>query len=137
MNIFVLDDNPWNIPKHYHDKHVNKMLLETCQMLCSVYEKAPYKRTHYNHPCSKWTRKNISNFNWLEELGNALSQEYTARRGRTHACDTVLDWVANNSPKLPEGTRTDWPQVMPDEFKMPDTIEAYKSYYKAKLESWR
>lgn len=139
MNIFVLDKNPIKIPSQYCKLHVNKMLLETCQLLCSVYDVgvAPYKRTHYNHPCSKWTRHSIENFTWLEELGNALSSEFTSRTGKTHACDRVLDWIANNTPNLPSEGLTDWPQAMPDEFKGPDTIEAYRRYYEYKLNNFK
>jgi hypothetical protein len=109
------------------------MLLETCQLLCGVHEHAPYKRTHYNHPCAKWARQCKANYNWLEELGNALSSEYTARRGRIHACDVVLDWLANNEPELHEGPMTEWPQCMPDEYKHSNVITAYNNYYAAKL----
>lgn len=37
MNIFVLDENPMIAANYHCDKHVNKMILETAQMLCSNY----------------------------------------------------------------------------------------------------
>jgi hypothetical protein len=137
MNIFAISTDPFECAQHYCDIHVNKMLLETCQLLCSVYESAPYKRTHYNHPCSVWTRQNMRNFTWLEELGNALSREYTQRRGKIHACDAVLDWIANNTPELPDEPMTAWPQCMPDEYRSDDTVHSYRRYYAAKLRDFR
>jgi hypothetical protein len=145
MNIFVVSTSPQECARTYCNIHVNKMLLETCQLLCAAYESAPYKRTHYNHPCSKWARHNMSNFTWLEELGNALSAEYTKRRGKRHACDTVLDWIANNPPELPEGELTPWSMCMPDEFKLgyfdgdefDIVIASYRKYYAFKLRSFR
>lgn len=110
MNTFVLGKNPWDIASRCCDLHVNNMLLETCQLLCSVYEPgvAPYKRTHYNHPCSVWVRQSIQNFKWLEELGAALSIEYTKRRDRVHKCADVLDWIGDNTPPLPDSGLTVW-----------------------------
>lgn len=140
MNIFVLDKNPLKCVKHYCNIHVNKMLLETCQLLCNCCENAPYKRTHYNHPCSKWARETIQNFTWLEELGNVLSMEYTKRTGKIHACDKVLNWIANNTPNLPDKKLTAWPQCMPDKYRTERhsySVRAYRRYYAAKLKDFR
>jgi hypothetical protein len=79
----------------------------------------------------------MENFTWLEGLGNALSAEYIIRTNKIHACDRVLDWVANNTPNLPETGLTEWPQVMPDEFKSDNTIDSYKTYYAYKLEDFK
>jgi len=35
MNIFVLDEDPYNAACYHHDKHIVKMPLETSQMLCT------------------------------------------------------------------------------------------------------
>jgi hypothetical protein len=137
MNIFVLDTDATVIPEHYCRLHVNKMLLETCQLLCNACEAAPYKRTHYNHPCSVWVRTSIQNFTWLEELGNALSAEFTKRTGKIHGCDKVLDWIANNTPDLPDTGQTDWPQCMPEAYRSTNTIASHRRYYASKLRDFR
>ena len=74
MNIFVLDKNPIRAAKMACDKHVVKMILESAQMLCSVQPEgtAPYKRSFYNHPCTKWVRESDANYDWLIEHGLAL-----------------------------------------------------------------
>ena len=63
MNIFKLDESPVVSAKYACDKHVVKMILESAQMLCAVHPEgtAPYKRSFYNHPCTKWVRE--SNLN--------------------------------------------------------------------------
>jgi hypothetical protein len=137
MNIFVLDTDSTSIPAKYHSKHVVKMVLETAQLLCSAHEPgtAPYKRTHHNHPCSIWTRKNTGNYLWLCELGLAISKEYTKRYGKRHKSQDVIEWAQQNIPPgIPAGIMTPWPLCMPDEYKTDSVIESYHNYYKHKLE---
>jgi len=132
MNIFVLDLDPSIAAQMQCDKHVVKMVLETAQLLCSVYSNgtAPYKRTHYKHPCAIWTRECIENWQWLLEHGNALSKEYTFRYNKQHKTQSVLDWLHNNRPQLPSlGTTTAFVQCMPKIYKTVDAVRAYQSYY--------
>ena len=71
MNIFYLDEDPFEAARLQYNKHVVKMILESAQMLCTAhhhYESSvdiPYKKAHYNHPSTKWTRENASNYSWL------------------------------------------------------------------------
>ena len=143
MNIFVLDDNIEHCAIYHCDKHVVKMTLETAQLLCSPYEpgKAPYKRTHYNHPCAKWARESISNYEWLVEFGYFIAQEYTHRYDKIHKCLDIISWCDDNSHtlNLPDIGLTPWAQAMPDEYKDPCAVQAYRNYYlgdKAKLCKW-
>lgn len=86
MNIFVLDLDPVQAAKWHTDRHCVKMILESAQLLCSVFHMqgidAPYKLTHKNHPCAVWARESYSNFIWLLNLFEALCEEYTVRYGR-------------------------------------------------------
>ena len=84
MNIFTVDHDPTVAAQQLCDKHVVKMPLETAQMLCSAFDPldlAPYKRVHYNHPCTQWARQSEANFDWLVTHGLALCAEYTKRYG--------------------------------------------------------
>ena len=72
MNIFVLDDDPKTCAMYHCDKHVVKMILETAQMICTTHHligsydyDIPYKSTHINHPCNRWLRDSVENYNWL------------------------------------------------------------------------
>lgn len=97
MNIFILARDPDQAAKYQCDKHVPKMLLEAAQMLCNAFPdgEAPYKRTHYNHRCSRWARETPENFQWLLRHAWALAEEYRFRFGRMHATEAVLFWVGH------------------------------------------
>ena len=86
MNIFLTDFNPYKSSKHLDDLRLNKMILETAQLLCtayrSIYNDNPeilYKDTHINHPCSIWARKSKNNFFYLHIYWQALNQERSYR----------------------------------------------------------
>ena len=131
MNIFLLDLSPQLAAQYQVDKHVIKMILESAQLLCSAYPEgvAPYKRTHYNHPCAKWTRESFANWAWLLEHAYALSTEYTYRYGKVHKCHSILDWLALNPPNLLATPQTAFMQCMPEAYKNPDPVVAYRAYY--------
>lgn len=142
MNIFYLDHDISNSVKYLVDKHVVKMPLETAQLLCNAVtlngKVAPYKLTHTKHPCTIWTAKSAQNFAWLQKYGLELCKEYTFRYGKIHKCQSVIEGLQNvcddiSLQELP-------PQCMPDEYKAPCTVEAYRNYYrhaKAHIHSWR
>lgn len=104
MNIFVIDENPVQAAKWLLDKHVVKMLLESCQIFCTNYHiqgiEAPYKPSHINHPSTIWSRTSYDNFLWLLEHSYAISAEYTERYGRRHKSEDVLDWIESNMWQL-------------------------------------
>ena len=134
MNIFILDEDPSNCPEYYTNKHIVKMVLETAQLLCSAHEpgNAPYKRTHYNHPCSKWVRESTANYKWTITLGKAIATEYTSLYGRRHKSEDVIDWCAQHIPQtIPAGDLTPFAQCMPDKYKDSCAVIAYRRYYEA------
>ncbi len=143
MNIFVLDKDPRQAAEDQCDRHVTKMVLESAQLLCSAFPQgeAPYKRTHYNHPCSVWTRESAGNYLWLIEHGLALADEYRYRYGRTHKSEEVIRWCDLNWSRtsIPHDDRTPFVQAMPDQFRQHDTVEAYRAYYlgsKSRFAQW-
>lgn len=134
MNIFVLDLEPSTAAQMLCDKHVVKMILESAQLLCAHFESgiAPYRRTHYNHPCAKWVRKSRKNYWWLLEHAKALCEEYTFRYGKTHKSESVIKWCEDNVDRLaplPDKGLTEFAQAMPDKYRHALTVKAYRSYY--------
>jgi len=131
MNIFVLDSDPTIAAKYQCDKHIVKMCLETAQLLCSVFSSAPYKRTHYNHPCSVWTRESLGNYQWLISHGESLCKEYTNRYGKVHKSQSVIEWCSSHKDELifKNNRLTQHPLCMPDECKTESVVESYRSYY--------
>lgn len=148
MNIFFLDENPERCAEYHCDKHVSKLLLESCQLLCNVFWsfdiEAPYRKTHYNHPCAIWTRASYENFIWLYKLAFYLSQEYTLRYGKSHKCEEILAWICKNFSssfisKFPEKSFTSPALIIPANYKTSNTVEAYRNFYiheKSRFARW-
>lgn len=145
MNIFILDDDIKKSAEFLMDKHVVKMVLEHCQLLCSPYEngEAPYKRTHYNHPCAIWLRESQQNYEWLMLYTEEMFKEYTKRYSKIHKSSRVLKWCRENYRNLylPDiGHVTPFKQAMPDEYKNDNPVIAYRNYYmgdKRHIATWK
>ena len=128
------------------DKHVIKMVLETCQILCTVHHLTksdyipPYKITHKNHPCIIWTLSSRENYKWLTKLGIELCKEYTYRYGKIHKCQNYIKDMSKNIPDIPRLGFTPPAQAMPEIYKSNNTVESYRAYYffeKMELHSWK
>lgn len=146
MNIFVFSNDPVQAAKDSPDKLVVKMILETAQLLCSVYWlqglEAPYKLTHKNHPCAIYCRESKGNFQWVLEHGFGLCDEYTARYGKVHKTKDVLIWCSDNLYKLKfkYEIMTDFALAMPDKYKTNDAVESYRAYFRGEkqhLYQWK
>lgn len=142
MNIFYLHFNTKKCARYHVDRHVVKMILETCQILCSAIwmcgGEAHCKLTHKNHPSCIWARQSKHNWFWLKKLGKALCQEYTHRYGKVHKLESVIREL--KVPDLPEIEFTQPTQAMPDIYKCEDSVTAYRKYYiegKKHLHMWK
>lgn len=135
MNIFYLDHDPKTAAEFHCDKHVPKMIVETAQMLCTAYhingyhKQIPYKKTHWNHPCSKWVRESNENFQWTIQLGEALCDEFEKRFNKPHKSRAVINWCKENALNLPNKGFTSPALAMPDEYKNSDPIVSYRNFY--------
>lgn len=101
MNIFLVDKDPSICARALCDLRLNKMILETAQMLCvgynhfypdlaSQYINILYRETHINHPCNVWQRKHLDNYVWLVRLFSELAKEKLYRSGVQHLSYTKL-----------------------------------------------
>lgn len=135
MNIFVLDYNPEKAAKMQCDKHVVKMPLETAQLLCSAFKQgeAPYKRTHYNHPCAIWTRYSKENFLWLVKHGVALCDEYTFRYGKVHKSKAVILWCLKHISKIKfiKRKKSNFVLCFDEKHYKGNAVDSYREYYRA------
>lgn len=136
MNIFYLEEHPFDAAKVLTDSHILKMGIESAQLLCNVYwangVDAPYKKTHFNHPSSIWVRQSFANFTWLKSHAFRILIEFRLRYGKPHKTMQVIRWITSNPPDpswFMESGFTDPPKCMPDEYKEGTTIEAYRRYY--------
>lgn len=144
MNIFVLSEDPVEAARVQCDKHVVKMILESGQMLCAAHPigSAPWKRTHYNHPCTVWARTSTGNYEWLAVHGLTLCEEYTHRYGKRHKSEDVLLWCAENVPKeVPEGPLTPFVVAIKNQkYHLNDAVASYRAYYlgeKSRFAKWK
>lgn len=89
MNIFVTSFDSKEAASHLDDLRLNKMILETAQLLSCAYRylfednDLLYKDTHLNHPCAIWARKSIDNYSWLVQYFDDLAKEKVKRDGAT------------------------------------------------------
>ncbi len=136
MNIFVLDTDIALCAQYHCDKHVNKMILESVQILCTVLNErgfeTPYQSTHRQHPSIRWVNHSYDNFLWLAELAGALNREYRFRyeKDRDHASIRVLGDILHYCYE--SRGLTEFAQAMPDEYKISgNAVAAYRAYYQA------
>ncbi len=144
MNIFILDLDPAVCARYHVNSHVSKMILESAQLLCTAIlhhgGEAQYKQAHKNHPCAIWARETRANFNWLVDLGLELAKEFEFRYQNKHKSAEVIKDCSAKASFIPDGELTVFAQAMPDEYKNPDAVIAYRAYYngaKRKLAKWQ
>ena len=98
MIIFFLSTNPKLAAQEHCDKHVVKMIQETCLMLSTAHRLLDgdvaadamelYKAAYANHPMSVWVRENAFNYAWTYRLLKELCSEYTYRYDKVHVTQT-------------------------------------------------
>ena len=152
MNIFVLDEDPKIAAQMMCDKHVVKMIVESCQMLSTNHRLSGsntvytitfdlYKQAFANHPCTVWARQTKENYMWLSDHTLELCHEYTRRYGKVHSCENMATWFSMYYPlKTPEGGLTPFAQAMPDKYKSENAVNSYRSYYlgeKSMFAKWK
>ena len=146
MNIFFLDRDPRVAAEYHCDKHCVKMITEYAQILSTVLRSTgvsndyTYRKTHENHPCTRWAAQSLAHWRWLRQLALFLSQEYVRRYGRIHLATRKL-WLMPRQPCLIDyGWLSDPPQVTGSVPAMADTVEAYRQCYakdKASFVTWK
>jgi hypothetical protein len=164
MNIFVLDQQPEISARMMCDKHVIKMILESCQLLSTAHhvldgdaievdtgkrryktsictKKNICKATMINHPCTIWVRESRANYLWLWKHAYSLCKEYTARYGKVHAMEAMLmDGLYNPPSNIAKAKLTPFAQAMPEQYKDADAVIAYRKYYineKKRFAKWK
>lgn len=138
MNIFRVDDDPIIAAQQLCNRHVVKMILETAQMLSTI-NGGPYKPTHANHPCTLWAKASKCNYIWLVLHGLALSAEYTARYGKHHKCEPIIEQLAKVPDFITEVLPTPAPKCMPEQYIQESVVDSYRAYYrndKSRFATW-
>ena len=168
MNIFAVHDDPIVSACALCDKHIPKMIVETAQLLSTAkrlldgtltagksatgrnvkrwqlsdpeLEAVIYQAGYVDHPSAIWCRSTDANYWWLQTHGLAMCQEYTRRYGKTHKTQAVMEALGRKPDNIRIGTLETFAVAMPDEFKLPDSVEAYRNYYikaKSRFAYWK
>lgn len=157
MNIFVVSCCPVESAQSLPDRHVTKMIVESCQLLAVVYspwyhnwgeipkkDGTPYKTakgSFRNHPCTIWSAESDANLAWLIKHGIALCDEYEYRYEKKHSSRNALNVAKDIFENTTGKSLNVWNDVkrftraMPDELKYDSTIDdivAYRKYVNTK-----
>ena len=157
MNIFAVDRDPARAARQLPDRHVTKMILETCQMLSIVYsphywdvgevmkvDGTPFKTqkgAFKNHPCTIWAADKEENCAWLIHHGCALADEFYERYGKQHGLGKSLFQAKKLFHRVTDRAIvcfrgvTDFARAMPEEIKYDESIDdvtAYRQYLNTK-----
>ena len=138
MNIFVTDLSPVQSAINLDNRRLVKMVLESAQLLSTTLtvlgdDKAPYRVSHLNHPCSVWARSSRGNYQWLFDHFVALSFVYTQRYRKQHKCSEFISLFGDTTAQFPNEPLL--PFVNCSLFKdETDVVQAYRKTMEAK---WR
>lgn len=139
MNIFVTNTCPIKSAIILDDKRLIKMVLETTQLLSTTLtilgsKKAPYKKTHINHPCTLWVKESKGNYLWLLNHLKSLATEYTKRYNKVHKCQDYIEIFTNESSLLTNNELTPFKNV--SYFKEDTTTDIIILYQRTLIEKW-
>ena len=162
MNIFVLDNDPYKAAEMMCDKHVVKMIVESCQMLSAAMDSGrgkgknepsvsfnlpQYPKSVRKHPCTLWVIESIENYHWLLKHLDGLCIEYTKRYNKVHKYSQGINkpletysgqviWL-----DLPDVPQTKFVQCIANkDLHRDNPIEGYREYYlveKAYFAKWK
>lgn len=157
MNIFAVDHDPITAARSLPDRHVTKMILETCQMLSIVFshhywdcgevskvDGTPFKTAKgafKNHPCTIWAASAFENCAWLIQHGCGLTTEFRARYDKAHGLEkSMLECKRlfhrqTGEPITVYRNISGFTRAMPEDLKFDDSIDditAYRRYVSSK-----
>ena len=146
MNIFILDEDPRVAVQYLSDQHVNKMTLETVQILCDVsldlgqpVDTVPYKHTKGNQLPQKWIIQSRANWDWATIYLNYLNERFYLKSFRNHGAYDVMKSSFIFLPK--DGPLTPFPLTWNDDMYCcwvpADPLQSHRDYYCIKYNKWK
>lgn len=91
-----------------------------------------FRPCHIHHPCAKWVRESIDNYDFTARLAIELAEEFKFRYPKKgpHACEVHAHWLRWNPPlEISPIPQTPFVLAMDDQYKREDPVEAYRNYY--------
>ncbi|MDT8445735.1 MAG: hypothetical protein RRB13_02410 [bacterium] len=143
MNLFIFSLEHEENARFHCDRHVVKMCIEYAQLLSTACrlkgQDEGYRLTHVNHPCSLWVQKSKANWRWVLDLLAALNAEYRFRYGKEPNHKSFEVAQSLTCPDLPNEGLSPFAQVMPEQYRQADCVQAYRDYFrgeKRRLAQW-
>jgi len=141
MNIFILDLDPRKAAMMVCDKHVNKMIIESAQMMSTAHrmldgeayraksnsgkttqtyyrfgderDNLYYLAVHKYHGCTKWTMESKANYEWHYNHFEGLADEFEYRYNKPHSTAVKLRELLSKPPQnIPDIGLTPFYQAM-------------------------
>lgn len=138
VNVFYLDQNPAEAARYNADQHVNKMLVEAGQILCTAlrvngFDDVPYDAFGQHHPVVEWVAASSQHWNWTYDLAQHLYNEHVRRGGNEdHTTWQKLQplhcvgRISDNGWQQPAQAFGDYSHLEND-----DPVLGYRDYYAA------
>lgn len=157
MNIFVTDKDPVVAAQNLCDKHINKMIVESAQMLANTFslerlaesdcprsqKGSPRSHGYSKHPCTLWTCKSKANIQWLIEHALEMNNErkYRWEDKPDHFSIEFIKWCKENldDSEVEETKLTEFAIAISDnmhcrqavnDFDSLSAVDKYRLYYK-------
>ena len=162
MNIFALHNNPFIAALMMCDKHIVKMIIETCQILSMVLDSnmdiqyrsqdcppskqlgcPQYPKNHLKHPSTLWTMQSRGNYKWLVQHLRGLCSQYRDRYGKVHKLEgLIMIYEAQEKYlKFDNSKKTKFCIAITDKtLHHHDPVIAYRNYYnmeKSRFAKWK
>lgn len=125
MNIFYLDDDPYEASRQLCKVHVNKMIIETAQMLSASHHvlsqsdlpSGLMKSTHVNHPSNRWLRESADHYAWTYEYFLHLLSQYNQWSNKDHKCTERTMALSKMPIDIPDAGFRRAPAAVDDDLK--------------------
>lgn len=138
MNIFYTSDDPVQAARDLCDQHVNKMIVESAQMMSTAIRRhAPelnygiikiYKPAYQRHPCTIWAGDSREHFLWLHSHATAIYLEFRKRYKNDHKTGRMLPLLKACDFLVPSIGFSEPPMCMGDQFKTNCTVTSYQKF---------
>lgn len=137
MNIFATSADPAEAARALDDLRLNKMIVESCQILSTVLHRTArgspglYKPAYLNHPVVLWAAADPRHYAWLCRHLRALLRERAFRRQPPHKSARLLPLLCRHAHA----------RRRPAEFcnctPHPELADVHAAYRLTLMEKWR
>ena len=142
MQIFATSPSPVDSALALDDKRVNKMILESSQLLSAALhlhgvskDILPSSPGWEKHSLAKWVAKSESNYTWLLDHFEALNSEFFFRSGKLHSYASHCVDFKTMQDRIPAGPLSGFLNCCAEQFKKPGNI--HKTYQEYLAWKWK